>query len=182
FVYFLSPAVSVVSGAPLSVPQRARRSEVKLKRVTIEISDDESEDGEEGEEVERIAKEVGKEMAGKFKKINVQEEEEEEEEEVRVGGAKMKVAKSESSVTLTAFVSALIPLGGTPGMSRGLDSLAEKDLEAGAIYDGAMRLSAVLDPATVKAAVEKAKEEVNCNFYNGLTDHADLMMKLGGGR
>jgi hypothetical protein len=50
------------------------------------------------------------------------------------------------------------------------------------MYDGAIRLSAVLDPVAVKAVIEKAKEEVNCNFYNGLTEHADLMIKLGGGR
>ena len=175
-------------GEETKVKKGAKKVQVKLQRVQIEFSDD-SESDDEDEDMKRIAEEVGQQMAGDFKKIEVTEDDDEDDEEggedgfmrVQLGAKKVNATmKGGETVTLKEFVEALLPIGGTEKMKMGMDGMEEEEFDAAALYDGALRLAAVLDPKVVIKAAEKEKERVNCNFYNGIMEHAELLMKLGG--
>ncbi len=189
FVYFLVRGSEEENppkdGSTVAKKKKKGKIEVKLQRVAISISDDESSDEEVDENVERIAREVGAEMAGNFKKIQVidedEEEDEEDEQEVvrgRKGGTKGLVAPVESPVSLREFVSALLPVGNTELLRMGIDRLPDEEFDSAAIYDGAIRLATVLEPKIVKEVAEGQEER--CNFFEGIIEHADVLVRLGG--
>ena len=78
-----------------------------------------------------------------LKKVEIlEEEEDEEEEEEKEKGGEMK-----GGVTLHVYLDTLMPIGGIEWLKNGVDKLEDEDeFEAAAVYDGAMRLAAVLKP------------------------------------
>ncbi|GMI08153.1 hypothetical protein TrVE_jg12485 [Triparma verrucosa] len=177
------------------VPTKSKgKIKVQLQRVAIEFSDSESDDEEQlTEGMKKLAEDGGRRMAAKrfdvgMKRVEILDENENddddelEEEEERVAKVKGGCAQ-EGDVTLKKFLQLLLPIGGCQWLKNGVDKLSDEggEFEAAAIFDGALRLAAVLEPTVF---IEKAKQEgekVNCNFYNGVVEHGELLIMLGGG-
>ncbi|GMH58956.1 hypothetical protein TL16_g02727 [Triparma laevis f. inornata] len=163
---------------------KKEKTKLKLQRVSIEFSDSESDDEEElSESMKKLAQEGGKRMAAKrfdvgLKRVEILDED--EVEEVEVEGGKKGEAEA-GDVTLERFLKLLLPIGASQWLKNGVDKLDEEEFEAAAVFDGALRLAAVLEP---KEFIERCKEEgkkVNCNFFNGVIEHGELLVMLGGG-
>jgi len=183
---------------------KKKMTTVKLTRVEIDFSDSDSESddeaklgGELGEDIDRAVAKEGKAMAtDRLRRVNIEgSDEEDEEEEViveevaRVGGGekgkgkgKEKKQMGEQAATFSAFLKVVLPLGGAPQMKNGVDKIQnEAEQDAAGTLDGALRLAAVLDPAAFAKRAREESEKVNCNLFNQLVDHGELIEMLSGG-
>mmetsp|Transcript_8008 Transcript_8008/g.15970 ORF Transcript_8008/g.15970 Transcript_8008/m.15970 type:complete len:1121 (-) Transcript_8008:54-3416(-) len=171
-----------------------RKTKIKLQRVEIEFTDSDSDgdgdDDEIDEATQKLAEEAAKlmaagrtEVAAGLKRVEILDEDEEEDDDDEVVDDVGKVnVDGRVGVTLSEYFDTLMPIGGTDWLKQGVDKLDdEAEFEAAAVYDGAMRLAAVLKPAVFIESAKEHGKRVNCNFYNGLIDHGELLQMLGGG-
>jgi len=166
---------------------KKKKTEIKLTRVTIEMSDSDSASEDDGDDVviEEIAKRSGQEMAREMKKVTIEEDESDEEILVISNeGSGNSSSRPDSggggegpATTYQEFLQLLLPVCTKEVFSCGIDYIKNPAIETCAEHlDAALRLSACVEPRKFLSVLKTAG--INNNFVNQLEDHGEMMCKF----